>query len=174
MSPKSGTPKKNLMLFSGRAHRELAEEVATHLNVTITPQTAHDFANGEIFVRFEESVRGTDAFVIQSHTNPINQYVNTWVPSTDNSTTVANRLSNPFPGGLISAPARNANYTTLTNGLALGNATFGNSRYGYTAQWNLTVQHEFGRGIATEVGYAASRGLHLPVNGLQLDQLPDQ
>src|ERR1700704_2961467 len=75
MSPKSGTPKKNLMLFSGRAHRELAEEVATHLNVTITPQTAHDFANGEIFVRFEESVRGTDAFVIQSHTNPINQWV---------------------------------------------------------------------------------------------------
>jgi ribose-phosphate pyrophosphokinase len=75
MSPKSGTPKKNLMLFSGRAHRELAEEVAQHLNVTITPQTAHDFANGEIFVRFEESVRGTDAFVIQSHTNPINQWV---------------------------------------------------------------------------------------------------
>jgi ribose-phosphate pyrophosphokinase len=75
MSPKSGTPKKNLMLFSGRAHRELAEEVATHLNVTITPQTAHDFANGEIFVRFEESVRGTDAFVIQSHTNPINEWV---------------------------------------------------------------------------------------------------
>src|SRR6195256_2588747 len=75
MSPKSGTPKKNLMLFSGRAHRELAEEVATHLNVTITPQTAHDFANGEIFVRPEESVRGCDAFVIESHTTPINQWV---------------------------------------------------------------------------------------------------
>jgi ribose-phosphate pyrophosphokinase len=75
MSPKSGIPKKNLMLFSGRAHRELAEQVAAHLNVTITPQTAHDFANGEIFVRFEESVRGTDAFVIQSHTNPINEWV---------------------------------------------------------------------------------------------------
>src|SRR5690348_13112142 len=75
MSPKSGTPKKNLMLFSGRAHRELAEEVAQHLNVTITPQTAHTFANGELFVRFEESVRGTDAFVIQAHTTPINEYV---------------------------------------------------------------------------------------------------
>src|SRR2546421_2083621 len=75
MSPKSGTPKKNLMLFSGRAYRELAEEVAQHLNVTITPQTAHTFANGELFVRFEESVRGTDAFVIQSHTDPINEWV---------------------------------------------------------------------------------------------------
>ena len=64
----SGTPKKNLMLFGGRAYPELTEEVAKHLNVTVTPQSAYDFANGEIFVRFEESVRGCDAFVIQSHT----------------------------------------------------------------------------------------------------------
>ncbi|PXY21276.1 ribose-phosphate diphosphokinase [Prauserella muralis] len=75
MSPKSGTPKKNLMLFSGRSHVELAEEVAKHLNVTITPQTVHTFANGEIYVRFEESVRGTDAFVIQSFSPPINEWV---------------------------------------------------------------------------------------------------
>jgi ribose-phosphate pyrophosphokinase len=68
-------PKKSLMLFAGRAHPELAEEVAKHLDVTITPQTAHDFANGEIFVRFEESVRGCDAFVIQSHTRPINDWL---------------------------------------------------------------------------------------------------
>jgi ribose-phosphate pyrophosphokinase len=75
MNAKSGTPKKHLMLFSGRAYRELAEEVAKALNVEITPQAAYDFANGEIFVRFNESVRGTDAFVIQSHTTPINQWV---------------------------------------------------------------------------------------------------
>jgi ribose-phosphate pyrophosphokinase len=75
MNAKEGTPKKQLMLFSGRAHRGLAEEVASTLNVQITPQAAYDFANGEIFVRFNESVRGTDAFVIQSHTTPINQWV---------------------------------------------------------------------------------------------------
>jgi ribose-phosphate pyrophosphokinase len=75
MSQKSGTPQKNLMLFSGRAHPELAQEVAKHLGVQITPQSAYDFANGETFVRFNESVRGCDAFVIQSHTNPINQWV---------------------------------------------------------------------------------------------------
>ena len=46
-----------------------------HLNVSITPQSAYEFANGEIFVRFEESVRGCDAFVIQSHTAPINEWV---------------------------------------------------------------------------------------------------
>lgn len=75
MSPKSGTPKKNLMLFSGRAYPELAEEVAKNLNVTTTPQALYDFANGEIFVRYQESVRGCDAFVIQSHSEPINKWV---------------------------------------------------------------------------------------------------
>ena len=75
MSPKSGTPKKNLMLFSGRSHVELAEEVAKHLNVTITPQTLHSFANGEIYVRYQESVRGTDAFVLQSFSPPINEWI---------------------------------------------------------------------------------------------------
>jgi ribose-phosphate pyrophosphokinase len=71
----SATPKKNLMLFSGRAHPELAEQVAKHLDVTITPQAAYSFANGEIFVRFEESVRGCDAFVLQSHSAPINDQI---------------------------------------------------------------------------------------------------
>jgi ribose-phosphate pyrophosphokinase len=71
----SATPKKNLMLFSGRAHPELAEQVAKHLDVTITPQSAYSFANGEIFVRFEESVRGCDAFVLQSHSAPINDQI---------------------------------------------------------------------------------------------------
>jgi ribose-phosphate pyrophosphokinase len=75
MTSKTGTPKKHLMFFSGRAHPELADEVAKHLDIGITPQSAYDFANGEIFVRFDESVRGSDAFVIQSACAPINQWV---------------------------------------------------------------------------------------------------
>jgi ribose-phosphate pyrophosphokinase len=75
VSAMSATPKKHLMLFSGRAHPELADQVAKHLDVTITPQSAYDFANGEIFVRFEESVRGSDAFVLQSHSAPINDQI---------------------------------------------------------------------------------------------------
>src|SRR5215510_9140591 len=67
--------RKNLMLFSGRAHPELAEQVAKELDVTVTAQTARDFANGEIFVRFDESVRGCDAFVLQSHPWPLNQWL---------------------------------------------------------------------------------------------------
>ena len=66
---------KNLMLFSGRAFPELAEEVAGEIGVDPVPTQLYDFANGEIFVRFEESVRGCDAFVLQSHTVPINQWL---------------------------------------------------------------------------------------------------
>lgn len=67
--------RKNLMLFSGRAHPELAEQVAKELDVHVTAQTARDFANGEIFVRFQESVRGCDAFVLQSHPDPLNKWL---------------------------------------------------------------------------------------------------
>jgi ribose-phosphate pyrophosphokinase len=67
--------RKNLMLFTGRAAPELAHEVGGHLGVAPVPTAAYDFANGEIFVRFEESVRGCDAFVMQSHAAPINTWV---------------------------------------------------------------------------------------------------
>jgi ribose-phosphate pyrophosphokinase len=66
---------KNLMVFSGRAHPELAEEVASLLGTGLVPTSAYDFANGEIYVRYEESVRGSDAFVIQSHSTPLNEAI---------------------------------------------------------------------------------------------------
>jgi ribose-phosphate pyrophosphokinase len=69
------TTEKNLMVFSGRAHPELGEAVAAQLDVSLVPTSAYDFANGETYVRFEESVRGCDAFVIQSHTVPINSWI---------------------------------------------------------------------------------------------------
>jgi ribose-phosphate pyrophosphokinase len=66
---------KKLMLFSGRGHPELGHEIAGNLGIGPTPTRLSDFANGEIFVRFLESVRGSDAFVVQSHTAPINQWI---------------------------------------------------------------------------------------------------
>ncbi len=66
---------KNLMLFAGRAHPELGEAVAKELGTELTPMSARDFANGEIFVRFEESVRGSDAFVMQAHPAPLNKWL---------------------------------------------------------------------------------------------------
>ncbi len=75
MSSIKRTTEKNLMVFTGRAHPELSEEVASLLDITLVPTTAYEFANSEIYVRFQESVRGSDAFVIQSHTAPVNEWI---------------------------------------------------------------------------------------------------
>lgn len=66
---------KRLVLVSGRAHPELASAVAKEMGMELLPTSAYDFANGEIYVRFGESVRGADVFVLQSHTAPINQWI---------------------------------------------------------------------------------------------------
>ena len=67
--------KKKLILISGRAHPQLALDIANELGTTLVPTDARTFANGEIYARFDESVRGTDAFVIQSHCSPINEWL---------------------------------------------------------------------------------------------------
>jgi len=69
------TIERNLMVFSGRAHADLAEEVADQLGTGLVPTSAYEFANSEIYIRYEESVRGCDAFVIQSHTAPVNEWI---------------------------------------------------------------------------------------------------
>lgn len=66
---------KRLVLVSGRAHAELANNVSSELGCELVPTTAYDFANGEIYVRFGESVRGANVFVLQSHTAPINHWI---------------------------------------------------------------------------------------------------
>src|SRR5215471_9303692 len=66
---------KTLMLFSGRACPELAQEIGAELGVKPTPTDAYEFANGEIFVRYKESVRGSDAFVVQAMAHDINKWL---------------------------------------------------------------------------------------------------
>jgi ribose-phosphate pyrophosphokinase len=66
---------KHLMVCTGRAFPELAEEVAELLGVELVPTRSLTYANSEIYVRFEESVRGADAFVIQSHPAPVNEWL---------------------------------------------------------------------------------------------------
>jgi ribose-phosphate pyrophosphokinase len=71
----TATSQKKLMLLGGRAYPQLLAEVAYCIGIEPTPARLYDFANGEIMVRFLESVRGCDAFVLQSHTAPINQWI---------------------------------------------------------------------------------------------------
>lgn len=59
--------KKRMMLFSGSSYPELAREVCDHLGMRVGEVKLAQFSNGELYARFRESVRGTDAFVMQSH-----------------------------------------------------------------------------------------------------------
>lgn len=65
-------PGKRLMVFSGTANLELAEGVAEHLGIELGNVKISKFANGEIYVRFLESVRGADVFLVQSVCAPVN------------------------------------------------------------------------------------------------------
>ncbi len=56
---------KRLMLVAGRANPELAARIADKLNVAISPMTLKTFSNGEVYCRYEESVRGADVFIVQ-------------------------------------------------------------------------------------------------------------
>ena len=67
--------RKSLVILSGGAYPQLSDEIASHIGVTVTETTRREFANGELFIRPNDSVRGTDAFVIQAHTTPINDWL---------------------------------------------------------------------------------------------------
>lgn len=71
----SATTKKHLVLVSGRAHPALAEQVAKEIGTELVPTEARTFANGEIYARYGDSVRGSDVFVIQAHPFPINEWL---------------------------------------------------------------------------------------------------
>lgn len=75
MSVISNTSERRMVFVSGRAHPELADQVAQELGIEAVPTTAYTFANGELYVRFGESVRGANAFVLQSHAAPINESI---------------------------------------------------------------------------------------------------
>ena len=66
---------KRMVLIAGRSHPELAQAVADNLGTELVPTRAYNFANGEIFVRFEESIRGCDVFVLQTHAAPVKEWI---------------------------------------------------------------------------------------------------
>ncbi|MBG6108270.1 ribose-phosphate diphosphokinase [Frigoribacterium sp. CG_9.8] len=75
MAEITASGKKRLVIVTGRAHPQLAIDVASALETELVHTDARTFANGEIYARYDESVRGCDAFVIQSHTYPINEWL---------------------------------------------------------------------------------------------------
>jgi ribose-phosphate pyrophosphokinase len=67
--------KKRLVVAAGRSHVDLAHEVARHLGTELAPTEHRTFASGEIYTRFEVSIRGCDVFVIQSFGPPVNEWL---------------------------------------------------------------------------------------------------
>ena len=66
-------PQKRLMLFSGRSHPVLAQKIAERLGVELGEVKVGSFANGETYVRFEESIRGSDVFLVQTGCEPVDR-----------------------------------------------------------------------------------------------------
>ncbi len=69
------TPKKRLMVFSGRSHPELAERIAERLGVDLGEIELKTFANDETYVRYCESIRGADVFLVQTGSPPVDQHL---------------------------------------------------------------------------------------------------
>ena len=66
---------QGLKLFTGTSNSDLARDVAAHLNLELGDATVSTFSDGEILVRLNENVRGSDAFVIQSTCMPVNDSI---------------------------------------------------------------------------------------------------
>jgi ribose-phosphate pyrophosphokinase len=66
-------PQKRLMVFSGRSHPALAQRIAEQLGVELGAVTLEEFANGETYCRYDESIRGADAFIVQTGCSPIDR-----------------------------------------------------------------------------------------------------
>jgi len=106
-----------------------------------------------------------------SDRNPTSRLVTPFVSSLDNGITPQDRLSNPFPNGLLPLMGRSQGLDSLI-GQSVSVFVRG-EHVGYTQQWNFNVQREIGNGLAVDIAYAGSKGTGLPGN-IQANQLPDQ
>jgi hypothetical protein len=102
--------------------------------------------------------------------------------SNDGGITPADLVSNPFPGGILQ-PSRSLNNTQLEQSVlgAVIQLPVPDQPAPYAQQWNFAIQQQFPGNTAFEIGYAGSKGTHLPadvfIRGFpyyELDQLPNQ
>src|ERR671934_260437 len=68
-------PQKRLMVFSGRSHPDLAQRIAEQLGVELGEIELHTFGNGETYCRYDESIRGSDLFIVQTGCQPVDQNI---------------------------------------------------------------------------------------------------
>ena len=107
------------------------------------------------------------------HNNLINTINTPWVATLDNGLTPFNRLSDPFPTGIIQPPGRDPSFQETLFGKDI-RAVVTNNPYSYAQQWNFNIQQELPDGTLIDMAYAGSKGVHLPAHTQNLNQLPDQ
>lgn len=100
-----------------------------------------------------------------------NAYTTPYFGTPDGSITPGDRLSNPFPNGIVQAPGRASNIQRLFLGQGVNAPLYKDPR-AQTQQWNFNVQRELANGMALDVAYAGSKGTHLPGPNQNLNQLP--
>ena len=69
------TSSEQIKIFAGSSNKELAEKIVQHLDMKLTSVQLIKFADGEIFIKPNESVRGCKAFIIQSTSGPVNENI---------------------------------------------------------------------------------------------------
>ncbi len=112
-------------------------------------------------------------FNMAPNLDAVNSISTLWNSTTDGSVTPADRLSNPFPNGILAPPGRNPNYQRILLGQNV-NAPIPTDPYARALQWNVSLQRDLGAGVIVDAAYAGSKGTHLPVTAQQLNQLDPQ
>src|SRR5665213_4546564 len=68
-------PRRRLAPVSGRSHPELAQDIAAQLGVNLSEPNLREFADGQIHCRYDDSIRGSDVFIVQTHCHPVNDSI---------------------------------------------------------------------------------------------------
>src|SRR5712691_891075 len=120
-------------------------------------------------------IPNTVAFSLGPYNSPLNNSVTTMTTSLDGGITpnLGATLSNPFPSGIIPPPGRSQKYLDSLIGQGI-QSPVPDQEYPQVQQWNVDLQRQFGQGLMVVVGYAGSRGRHLPLYSMNLDQIPNQ
>lgn len=137
------------------------------LTYAVSPTTVFSLGYGILWI---PSYFNTTLFPLDS---TINSFMTPYNASTDGGLTPAGNISNPYPGGLVSPPARNPSYQQVLLGTAL-DIPVPNETFPYAQQWNVSLQQQLGSRAVLDLAYGGSKGTHLRYNAAtNLNQLPD-
>jgi hypothetical protein len=114
------------------------------------------------------------SFSLGPYNSPLNNSITTMAATLDGGFTpnLGATLSNPFPAGIVPPQGRSQAYLDSLVGQGIG-SPLPYQPTPYVQQWNLDIQKQFGQSLLIDLGYAGSRGVHLPLYSVNLNQIPN-